>query len=113
MAAAGAFTSTTRSPSDKHQEMAETELMSDVRLALILDTVSQARKNKRFIPRNLDSRTSRFERYLSKMGSPVYGCPAVEGVLHSEVSRVRGSEERAQGADVSIPARPVEGEAAV
>lgn len=43
MAAAGAFTSTTRSPSGKHQEMAETELMSDVRLALILDTVSQAR----------------------------------------------------------------------
>lgn len=48
------------------------------------------------------------------MGSPVYGCPAVEGVLHGEVSRVPVSlEERAQGADISIPARPVEGEAAV
>lgn len=55
MAAAAAFTSTTRSPSGKHQEMAETELMSDVRLALILDTVSQARKKILFIPRNLDS----------------------------------------------------------
>lgn len=53
------------------------------------------------------------ELYLSKMGSPVYGSPAVEGVLHGEVRRVRGSlEERAQGADVSIPARPVEREAA-
>lgn len=48
------------------------------------------------------------------MSSPVYGCPAVEGVLHREVSRVWGAlQEGAQGTDISIPARPMEREAAV
>lgn len=113
MAAAGAFTSTTfpvRQVSGNGRDAA------NVGCAFGANSGHSfaSEEKKLFIPRNLDSRTSRLERYLSKMGSPVYGCPAVEGVLHGEVSRVRGSlEERAQGADISIPARPVEGEAAV
>lgn len=52
--------------------------------------------------------------YLSEMCGPVYGRPAVEGVLHSEVSRVRGApKEGAQGTDVSVPAGSMEREAAV
>lgn len=48
------------------------------------------------------------------MSGPVYGRPAVESVLNREVSRVRGAlKERAQGTDVSIPASPMEREAAV
>lgn len=47
------------------------------------------------------------------MSAPVYGRPAVEGVLHGEVSRVWGAlKEGAQGTDISIPARPMEREAA-
>lgn len=54
------------------------------------------------------------ETYLSEMSAPVYGRPAVEGVLHRQVSLVWGAlKEGAQGTDISIPARPVEREAAV
>lgn len=50
---------------------------------------------------------------LSEMCAPVNGRPSVEGVLHGEVSRVRGAlKEGAQGTDISIPARPVQREAA-
>lgn len=52
--------------------------------------------------------------YLSEVSTPMYGCPAVEGVLNREVSRVWGAlQEGAQGTDISIPACPMEREAAV
>lgn len=48
------------------------------------------------------------------MSRPVYGRPAIEGVLYGEVSRVWGAlKQGAQGADVSIPAGAMEREAAV
>lgn len=57
---------------------------------------------------------ARLVSYLSEMSGPVYGRPAVEGVLHGEVSRVWGAlKEGAQGTDISIPASPMEREAAV
>lgn len=52
--------------------------------------------------------------YLSEMSGPVYGRPAVEGVLHREVSRVWGALKKgAQGTDIPISACPMEREAAV
>lgn len=44
----------------------------------------------------------------------MYGRPAVKGVFHREVGRVGGAlEEGTQGTDISIPACPMEREAAV
>lgn len=64
-------------------------------------------------PKKKKKKTPSKASYLSEMSAPVYGRPAVEAVLHREVSRVWGALKKgAQGTDVSIPACPMEREAA-
>lgn len=95
-----------RSPANvQHQEMAETSLES-ARIWTRLRRYGQ-NMNAFHLKRVLLT-------YLSKVSSPVYGRPAVEGVFHREVSRVWGAlKEGTQGTDISIPARPMQREAAV
>lgn len=89
--------------------MAETRNMSES-----ADAHSGHCRTKTFIQRNMVRPNAQLVRYLSEMSGPVYGRPAVEGVLHGEVSRVWGAlKEGAQGTDISIPACPMEREAAV